>query len=140
MPVTVGTVVGLVASGHSNTEILKAYPYLEEEDIRQPFAYAAWCVEELDIPLSARMRILVDMNLSPFEAVHWSHPGLPSASDTDIMDHASAGGFVIRTQDVVPAAVGGLVVNALNAVCSHLTAGVLVTVDGIHHRIRLLPI
>jgi len=32
--VTVGTIVGLVASGYSTAEILKAYPYLEEEDIR----------------------------------------------------------------------------------------------------------
>ena len=34
MRVTVGT-VGLVASGHSNAELLKAYPYLEKEDIHQ---------------------------------------------------------------------------------------------------------
>jgi uncharacterized protein (DUF433 family) len=31
MRVTVGTVVGLVASGHANAEILAAYPYLEGE-------------------------------------------------------------------------------------------------------------
>lgn len=37
--VTVGTVVGLVAAGYSNTEILNAYPYLEEEDIRQSLSY-----------------------------------------------------------------------------------------------------
>lgn len=42
MRVTVGTLVGLVASGRSNSEILAAYPYLEEEDIRQALAYAAW--------------------------------------------------------------------------------------------------
>lgn len=40
MRITVGTIVGLVASGHSWTEILGAYPYLEEEDIRQALAYA----------------------------------------------------------------------------------------------------
>jgi uncharacterized protein (DUF433 family) len=34
-------VVGLVAAGHSFSEILNAYPYLEEEDIRQALAYAA---------------------------------------------------------------------------------------------------
>jgi uncharacterized protein (DUF433 family) len=28
--VTVGTLVGLMASGHSKADILKAYPYLEE--------------------------------------------------------------------------------------------------------------
>jgi len=49
--VTVGTVVGLVASGHSTQEILLAYPYLEEEDIRQALAYAAWRVEEIELPL-----------------------------------------------------------------------------------------
>jgi uncharacterized protein (DUF433 family) len=53
MRVTVGTLVGLVASGRSNTEILVAYPYLEEEDIRQALAYAAWRVEELEVPLPA---------------------------------------------------------------------------------------
>jgi uncharacterized protein (DUF433 family) len=42
-----------VASGRSNTEILVAYPYLEEEDIRQALAYAAWRVEELEVPLPA---------------------------------------------------------------------------------------
>ena len=53
MRVTVGTVVGLVASGHTNDEILTAYPYLEAEDIRQALAYAAWRVEEIEIPLPA---------------------------------------------------------------------------------------
>lgn len=53
MRVTVGTVVGLVASGRSKAEILAAYPYLEEEDIRQALAYAAWRVEEIEIPLPA---------------------------------------------------------------------------------------
>ncbi|MGH9585043.1 MAG: DUF433 domain-containing protein [Bryobacteraceae bacterium] len=54
MRVTVGTIVGLVASGRSKAEILTAYPYLdlEEEDIRQALAYA-WRVEEIEIPLPA---------------------------------------------------------------------------------------
>ena len=51
MRVTVGTIVGLIAAGHSNVEILAAYPYLEEEDIRQALAYAAWRVEEIELPL-----------------------------------------------------------------------------------------
>lgn len=51
MRVTVGTIVGLVASGHSNAEILVAYPYLEEDDIRQALAYAAWRVQEIEVPL-----------------------------------------------------------------------------------------
>jgi len=35
MRVTVGAVIGLLAAGHSEDEILTAYPYLEREDIRQ---------------------------------------------------------------------------------------------------------
>jgi uncharacterized protein (DUF433 family) len=53
MRVTVGMIVGLVASGHSTSEILAAYPYLEAEDIRQALAYAAWRVEEIEVPLPA---------------------------------------------------------------------------------------
>lgn len=49
--VTAGTLVGLVAAGHSTADILSAYPYLEAEDIAQVLAYAAWRVEEIDIPL-----------------------------------------------------------------------------------------
>ncbi len=51
MRVTVGTIVGLVASGYSNKDILEAYPYLEMEDIREALAYAAWRVEEVELPL-----------------------------------------------------------------------------------------
>lgn len=53
MRITVGTVVGLVAAGHSNADILEAYPYLELDDIRQALAYAAWRVQEIEIPLPA---------------------------------------------------------------------------------------
>jgi uncharacterized protein (DUF433 family) len=49
--VTVGTIVGLFASGHSPADILKFYPYLEEEDLREALAYAAWRSEEIELPL-----------------------------------------------------------------------------------------
>ena len=49
--VTVRTVVGLLAAGRSHEEILKAYPYLEREDIDQALAYAAWRVEEREVAL-----------------------------------------------------------------------------------------
>jgi uncharacterized protein (DUF433 family) len=52
--VTVGTVVGLVASGHSREEILRLYPYLEDEDITEVLAYAAWPADELEVPLSSK--------------------------------------------------------------------------------------
>lgn len=51
MRVTVGTIIGLIASGYSIDEILKGYPYLEAEDIREALMYAAWRVEEVEIPL-----------------------------------------------------------------------------------------
>jgi uncharacterized protein (DUF433 family) len=51
--VTVGTLVGLVASGQSTEEILAAYPYIEVEDIRESLAYAAWRVEEMEVPIAA---------------------------------------------------------------------------------------
>jgi uncharacterized protein (DUF433 family) len=49
--VTVGTIIGLLASGRTNEEILHAYPYIEEDDIRQALAYAAWRVEEFEVPV-----------------------------------------------------------------------------------------
>lgn len=52
MRVTVGTIVGLVAAGHSFADILNAYPYLEEDDVKQALTYAAWRVEEVDVPLA----------------------------------------------------------------------------------------
>ena len=52
MRVTVGTIVGLVASGHSKEDILRLYPYLEPADIDEALIYAAWRVEEIDVPLA----------------------------------------------------------------------------------------
>lgn len=46
--VTVGTIVGLMAKGHTFDEILKLYPYLEKEDIMQALTYAAWRAEEIN--------------------------------------------------------------------------------------------
>ena len=50
--VTVGTIVGLVAAGRSDEEILRLYPYLAAEDIREALSYAAWRVEEVEVPLA----------------------------------------------------------------------------------------
>ncbi len=49
--VTVGTIVGLIAAGRAKDDILHLYPYLESEDIDQALTYAAWRVEEIDLPL-----------------------------------------------------------------------------------------
>lgn len=47
--VTVGAILGLLASGQSEAEILAAYPYLEQLDIRAALSYAAWRAEEIDV-------------------------------------------------------------------------------------------
>jgi uncharacterized protein (DUF433 family) len=52
MRVTVGTIVGLIASGHSMEKILDSYPYLEREDIVQALRYAAWRSEEREVLLA----------------------------------------------------------------------------------------
>jgi uncharacterized protein (DUF433 family) len=50
--VTVGMIVGMIASGHSREEILELYPYLERQDIDEALEYAAWRAEEIDAPLA----------------------------------------------------------------------------------------
>ena len=49
--IPVATVVGLVAQGMAETEILAEYPDLEIEDIRQALAFAAAAVDERQLPL-----------------------------------------------------------------------------------------
>ncbi len=50
--ITIGTLVGLVAAGKSNEQILQLYPYLEAEDITEALRYAAWRAEEIELPLA----------------------------------------------------------------------------------------
>ena len=52
MRVTVGMIVGQIASGRSVDEILADYPYLEREDIMQALRYAAWLAEEREVQLA----------------------------------------------------------------------------------------
>jgi uncharacterized protein (DUF433 family) len=51
--IPVATVVGMVADGMSEPEILAAYPDLEGEDIREVIRYAAEAVRERELPLIA---------------------------------------------------------------------------------------
>jgi uncharacterized protein (DUF433 family) len=46
MRISVGTIVGLVASGTTRDRILTAYPLLEAGDVDEALAYAAWRLEE----------------------------------------------------------------------------------------------
>ncbi len=52
MRVTVGMIVGMLAEGHSATELLRLYPYLEAEDIAQALSYAALRSEEREVELN----------------------------------------------------------------------------------------
>lgn len=49
--IPVATVVGLVAEGVSQEQILTDYPDLEPEDIRQALSYAAQAVCERQLPI-----------------------------------------------------------------------------------------
>ncbi len=49
--IPVATVVGMVANGMTNQDILDAYPDLEPDDIREALYFAAEAVRERAIPL-----------------------------------------------------------------------------------------
>jgi len=98
------------------------------------------------------------------EAVHWSTVGDPRAADRTIMQWALDNQYVVftndldfgallaatqaqlpsvvqvRTQDVLPEAIGSLVVSALRQCKSQLEAGALMTIDQARLRVRMLPI
>jgi uncharacterized protein (DUF433 family) len=50
--IPVATVIGMVADGMADKEILAAYPDLEAEDIREALRYAAEAVLERELPLA----------------------------------------------------------------------------------------
>jgi predicted nuclease of predicted toxin-antitoxin system len=98
------------------------------------------------------------------ESTHWSIIGDPAAKDTVLMAYAQINDYVvftndldfgtllaiqqvnlpsviqIRTQDLLPARIGNLVISALQQFRSELTTGALVTVDSSRLRVRVLPI
>lgn len=52
--IPVATVVGMMADGMSEAEILKAYPDLAVADIQEALQYAAEAVRERELPLAAK--------------------------------------------------------------------------------------
>lgn len=50
--IPVATVVGMMAEGMTEQEILDAYPDLEREDIREALRFAAEAVRERELPLA----------------------------------------------------------------------------------------
>jgi len=51
MRIPVATVVGMLADGMTEAEILDAYPTLESEDIHEALRYAAEALQEQELPL-----------------------------------------------------------------------------------------
>jgi len=99
-----------------------------------------------------------------FVAAHWSSVGAPAASDADIMEWArqhdhivfthdmdfsallavtGAGGpsvLQVRSQDVLPDAIGRDVVRVLTIRAEAFQAGAIITIDKVKSRVRVLPI
>ena len=98
------------------------------------------------------------------ESVHWSTIGNPGAIDRVIFTHAQTHGCVvftndldfgtllammkvslpsviqIRNQDLMPDAIGDVVIGALRQFEQQLDSGALVTIDKARSRVRILPI
>ena len=49
--IPVATVIGMIAEGMNEQEILRGYPDLEIEDIREALRYAAEALRERELPL-----------------------------------------------------------------------------------------
>lgn len=120
------------------------------------------------------MKVLIDMNLSPewtevfesagWEAVHWREVGEPKAPDSELMEWARSGGYLVfthdldfgallaatgavgpsvvqmRCEDTRPSTMGEAVVDAIEAHLDDLRLGALMTVDPRRRRITLLPL
>jgi len=98
-----------------------------------------------------------------FECIHWSNVGESTAKDSVIMDYARENGYIIfthdldfgsllavtraagpsviqiRTQNVLPEAIGSLVVKAIKQFYEELQQGALISVDPYRSRVRILP-
>ena len=98
------------------------------------------------------------------DAVHWSQVGAPTASDQEIMAWARENGYVVfthgldfsallaatqgkgpsviqvRTQNILPEAVGDLIIQSLNQFRDELKEGAIMTIDPRRSRVRILPV
>lgn len=98
------------------------------------------------------------------DALHWSSIGAPDADDAGLMEWARLNDSIVftndldfsallaltrddgpsvlqtRTQDLMPAAIGEIVVKVLRDHREQLHAGALITVDELGSRIRILPL
>jgi predicted nuclease of predicted toxin-antitoxin system len=115
---------------------------------------------DMNLP-PAWVRFLQDKG---FETLHWSTVGDSRASDVTIMGWARHAGYVVfthdlgfsallaateatgpsviqvRTQDVLPDAIGDDVIRVLRSHSADLEQGAIVTLDKLRSRVRVLPI
>jgi len=99
-----------------------------------------------------------------FEAIHWTQIGSPKAKDAVIMQWARANDHVVfthdlgfsallaagrqdspsviqvRSQDVMPDAIGADVIRVLRQYEDQLQSGAIITVEEMTSRLRILPI
>ncbi|MBM4275451.1 MAG: hypothetical protein FJ134_13465 [Deltaproteobacteria bacterium] len=97
------------------------------------------------------------------EAVHWSQVGAAAARDREIMAWARDNGYVVfthdldfsallaatkgegpsviqvRTQNILPEAIGNLVIDSVKRFRSELEKGAIITLDPGRARVRILP-
>jgi len=52
MRITVGNILGQLSTGRSIETLLEDFPYLEKEDILEAIKYAAWRMQEKEVPFS----------------------------------------------------------------------------------------
>lgn len=91
------------------------------------------------------MKLLLDMNLAPawvgflqeegFEAVHLDFSALLAVTEA-----TGPSVIQVRTQDVLPDAIGGDVVRVLRMRAEALEQGAIVSIDKVTSRVRVLPI
>lgn len=98
------------------------------------------------------------------EATHWSEVGDDTAKDSEIMQWAKSNRFIvfthdldfsailaatnaigpsviqIRTQDVLPSAIGNVIITTIKQYASELEAGALITIKPNLSRVRILPL
>jgi predicted nuclease of predicted toxin-antitoxin system len=98
------------------------------------------------------------------KAVHWSQVGAPTANDREILAWARNNDYIVfthdldfsallaatqgegpsviqvRTQNILPEAIGNMVIDSLKRFRGELKQGAIITIDPARARVRILPL